>query len=234
MLPTIDKMYMKMKAIIRIIPVLMSLSLFAALLTNCGGKSSDETAENRNPVLSHGTPLYDEGTGTFSLEVSADSVEGASLMYSLILGDSVMARNEEGRFSGINPFEEGYDIKLEAQWPDTLIERMCHVMDFVVPTAPVEKISTSDLAALINAKDESLRTGSNEHIAQGVTLNVTGSRMQPQMLPDVLVLIENGVWKSVEVIKLDYNDKNLVTDITLRPVGEKADVIDDEDEDYDY
>lgn len=223
-----------MRLTIRLISIFLSLILICALLTNCSGKAESRDEKRGEPVLTCEDPVFDEATRTFSLIVRADSVDGATLVFSLVRGDSVLIKNEEGKFDGIAPFDEGYDVKLEAQWPDTIIERICHIMDFMVPTAPVEKISPEDLAKLINAKDESLQLGTNEHIAQGVTFHVVDSKMQPQMLPDAILLIENGVWKAVEVVNLEYNKYNLITDVTVRPVGEQADFIDEEDEDYDY
>jgi len=223
-----------MKTTVRFISLFLLLTLSCLFLANCSEKRGAGDEKRGEPVLTHEVPQFDKASGTFSLTVKADSVEGADLVFSLMVGDSVLAKNSEGKFEGIAPFEEGYDVKLEAQWPDTVIERICHVMDFIVPAAPVEKLSPEELAKLVNAKDESLSLGTNEHLVQGVTFHVIDSKMQPQMLPDVIVLIETGVWKGVEVVKLEYNEKNLITDITVRPVGEKADVIDEEDEDYDY
>lgn len=209
-----------------------SLTL-AALLTNCSG-SGEGAAKRGEPVLTAAEPVFDEASGQFSLSAEADSVEGAELRFLLLLGDSIVAENTDGQFAAIAPFEEGYDLKLQAMWPDTVIERICHIMDFVLPVAPVEKISAEELAALISAKDASLRLGTNEHVAQDVDLRIVDSQMQAKMLPDVIVLIENGVWKGVEVVNLEYNDKNLVTAVALRPLGEQADVIDEDDIDYDY
>ncbi len=223
-----------MKLTVRLISISLSLILAFALFTNCSGNTGSVDENRCEPVLTCEDPVFDETTQTFSLTVKADSVEGATLVFSLVRGDSVLIRNEGGKFDGIAPFDEGYDVKLEAQWPDTTIERICHIMDFMVPTAPVEKISPEDFAKLINDKDESLQLGTNEHIAQGVSFHVVDSKMQPQMLPDVIVLIENGVWQAVEVVNLEYNKYNLITDVTVRPVGEQADIIDEEDEDYDY
>lgn len=226
-----------MKKAVRLISLLLSLTLFGLFLTNCsgkGGKGGTGDEKRGEPVLTHEVPLYDEASGTFSLTVGADSVEGADLVFYLMMGDSVLVKNTDGKFKGIAPFEEGYNVKLEVQWPDTVIVRECQIMDFIVPSAPVEKLSPEEFAKLVNAKDESLRLGTNEHVTQGVAFHVVGSKMQPQMISDAIMLIETGVWKAVEVVKLEYNEKNLITDVTVRPVGEKADVIDEEDEDYDY
>ncbi|MDE6278489.1 MAG: hypothetical protein K2M05_00800 [Paramuribaculum sp.] len=214
----------------------LSLIVVGTMLPGCKGSGGDNAdgGERGEPVLIHEAPQYDEATGTFSLVIKADSVGNAKLRYSLIDGDSVIMRSDDGTFSGIAPFDEGYDVKLEVEWPDTVIERRCHIMDFVVPAAPVEKISAEDFAKLINSKAESLRRSTDEHVAQGVIFRVVDSKMQPQMLPDAITLIENGLWQSVEVVKLQYNDNNLITEITVRPIGEKTDDIDMDDEDYDY
>lgn len=229
---------MEKKRLFGLSPIVATLPLIivCTILSGCKDNGSDANVggERGEPVLTHEGPQYDEATGTFSLVVRTDSVGGATLRYSLIDGDSVIMRSDDGSFSGIAPFDEGYDVKLEVEWPDTVIERRCHIMDFVVPAAPVEKISAEDFAKLINARAESLRRSTDEHVAQGVIFRVVDSKMQPQMLPDAITLIENGLWQSVEVVRLQYNDNNLITEITVRPIGEKTDDIDIDDEDYDY
>lgn len=218
------------------ISISLSAIILFLLLSGCNSNNSTTSdRENRGePVLTHEIPEYDEATGTFSLIVGADSVGGATLLYSLIDGDSIIMKSADGIFSGIAPFDEGYDVKLEVKWADTVIVRRCHVMDFIVPALPVDKISTEEFAQLINSKAESLRRSTDEHLAQGVIFRVVDSKMQPQMLPDAITLIENGLWQSIEVVKLQYNDKNLITEITVRPIGERIDDIDMDDEDYDY
>lgn len=225
-----------MKTSFGIKSILVSLSSGILLLTGCVGNGS-VTADKENigePTLIHEAPEYDEATGTFSLVLRADSVGSADLLYTLIDGDSIIMKSDNGIFSGIPPLEEGYDVRLEVKWNDTVIERLCHIMDFVVPSAPVEKISPEDFARLINSKAESLRRSTDEHIAQGVIFRVVDSQMQPQMLPDAITLIENGLWKGVEVVNLQYNEKNLITEITVRPIGEQTDDIDMDDVDYDF
>ena len=106
-------------------------------------------------------------------------------------------------------------------------------MDFIVPRDPVEKMTEDELELLINACDKSLRRSKNDHLAQGVKLVVEGTKLSPpQILPDVITYIENGVWQKVDVIKVEYDDNNLINSITLKPIGEVVDV--DEDEDMEY
>lgn len=216
--------------------LLIALFVFINLASSCKGKESGDvdSGERGDPVLTHENPVYDESTGTFSLVLNADSVGGASLIYYIIDGDSVIMKNDNGKFSGIQPLEDGYDVMLEVNWEDTVILRRFHILDFVVPVAPIEKISAEDLARLINSKDKSKRESIESYLSQGVGFIVVDSKMQPQMLSDAVTLIDTGLWKAVEVVKLQYNDKNLITEITLRPIGEQVAEIDTEDEDYDY
>ncbi len=191
------------------------------MLSACG----NFTREHGNPTLNCEAPVYDDVTQTFSLIVLSDSTSGAALTFALIKGDSVIMENNDGKFCGIPAFEEGYRVRMEAKWKDTTIVRTTHVANFVVPCDSVDKMSADELEQLINSCDRSIRRASNKHLIQGVKLIVTDCRMvTPQMLPDVITFIENEVWQSVEVISLEYDDNNLITSITLRPIGEQAEI----------
>ncbi len=183
------------------------------------------TRESANPTLYCEAPVYDDVTQTFSLIVMSDSTSGAALTFALIKGDSVIMESNDGRFCGIPAFEEGYRVRMEAKWKDTTIVRTTHVANFVVPCDSVEKMSAEELEQLINSCDRSIRRGSNKHLIQGVRLIVNDCRMvAPQMLPDVITFIENEVWQSVEVISLEYDENNLISSITLRPIGEQVEI----------
>lgn len=191
------------------------------MLSACG----NFTREHGTPTLCCEAPVYDDVTQTFSLIVMSDSTSGASLTFALIKGDSVIMESNDGQFCGIPVFEEGYRVRMEAKWKDTTVVRTAHVTNFVVPCDSVEKMSAAELEQLINSCDRSIRRASNKHLIQGVRLVVNDCRMvTPQMLPDVITFIENEVWQSVEVIDLKYDDNNLITSVTLRPIGEQAEI----------
>ena len=224
-----------MKTELRLLTIAATTLLTAVLFSGCREKASrsEQVMQRGEPVLSNDIPVYDKTTQTFSLTVHADSIGDATVSYALLDGDSVIMKSEDGQFSGITPFEEGYNVRLSAQWEDTTIERTIHVMDFIVPRDPVEKMTEDELELLINACDKSLRRSKNDHLAQGVKLVVEGTKLSPpQILPDVITYIENGVWQKVDVIKVEYDDNNLINSITLKPIGEVVDV--DEDEDMEY
>ena len=187
-----------------------------------------------SPVLNYETPVYDATTNTFSLEITADSVDGAEISYSLTADGILIEKNRKGRFDRIPPFDEGYDVIMEAQWKDTTIFRSVRILGFVAPQEQIDKMTVEELEALINKGDACLRRGTHPQLVQGVKLAVVESKMSsPQMLSDVVTFIENGVWKAVEVVNLDYNKDNQIVKITLKPVGENV-AIDDDDEDLDY
>lgn len=190
------------------------------MLSACG----NFTREPANPTFYYDSPVFDDVTQTFSLTVMPDSTSGADLSFSLVKGDSVIMECNDGKFCGIPPFEEGYRVRMEAKWKDTTIVRITHVANFVVLSDSVEKMSADELEQLINSCDRSIRRSSNKQLIQGVKLIVNDCKMIPQMLPDVITYIENEVWQSVEVIHLEYDDNNLITSITLRPIGEQADI----------
>lgn len=224
-----------MKTELRLLTIAATTLLTAVLFSGCREKASrsEQVMQRGEPVLSNDIPVYDKTTQTFSLTVHADSIGDATVSYALLDGDSVIMKSEDGQFSGITPFEEGYNVRLSAQWEDTTIERTIHVMDFIVPRDPVEKMTEDELELLINACDKSLRRSKNDHLAQGVKLVVKGTKLSPPLiLPDVITYIENGVWQKVDVIKVEYDDNNLINSITLKPIGEVVDV--DEDEDMEY
>jgi len=224
-----------MKTTLRLLTIAVSALIAAGLFSGCREKSagSEQVMQRGDPVLKNDTPVYDETTHTFSLTVHADSIGDATVSYALLDGDSIIMKSDDGKFSGIIPFEEGYNVRLSVQWEDTTIERIIHVMDFIVPHEPVEKMTEDELELLINACDKDLRRSKNDHLAQGVKLVVEDTKMTPpQMLPDVITYIENGVWQKVEVTKVEYDDNNLINSVTLKPIGEVVDV--DEDEDLEY
>lgn len=215
---------------------LVVTSMLILLLPSCQEKAgtNGNITQRGEPIINCEKPIFDESLQTFTLKVSTDSTAGADVIYALLDGDSVIMKSENGVFSGILPLEEGYNVMAEVHWDDTTVVRTVHIVDFVVQPKTVERMTSEQLQKLINNCDLSIKRSTNEHLTQGVKLTVRDSKsVPPQMLPDVITFIENGVWKSVEIINTEYDDNNLINAITLKPIGEQVD-IDEEDEDLDY
>jgi len=170
------------------------------------------------PVLYAGTPKYDESTKSFSLTLHADSTVDAEVTYYLLDGDSLLMQSNDGHFTGIAPLEEGYNVKATIAWSDTTyVTPIIHVGDFCVSRESVEILSKDEVTRLINQKDK--RT-MEKHVAQGITLKILESELKPALLNEVYLFLDSKTWKSVEVMDVEYDDNNLITSITLKPVGE--------------
>ena len=197
------------------------LIVFPVLCLLCCSGQINQYSE---PVLTSSVPVYDDSTNTFSITVVADSIDGAILNFYLTEGGKIVQESQDGNFSGIDPFEDGYDVILKAQWKDTLLERIIHVVDFIVPDEPLDKMTADELEQLINNRDRDSRQTIYNHLTQGVKLIVKESNNQsPQILSDVFTLLVNDVWQAVEVVGVEYNNFNLISCITLKPVGETID-----------
>ena len=203
------------------------------LLQSCNERNveiSSPPVPAGEPVLTCGVPEYDEGSQTFSLLLTSDSTGEATVTFQLVDGDSIIMQSTDGVFSGIAPLDDGYNVVMTVERDDTTIVRTNHVQGFVVPRPPVEKMTMEELQRLINAKDASLKRGINEHLALSPKLTASSSRLNPKSLREVIRLIEYEDWKSVVVTSVEYDENNLISSITLHPVGEI--IPPDNDEEY--
>ena len=208
-----------MKRIIYLLSI-MAMAVFTVGLTqSCKQAPTASTSSSTGrgkPILVTDTLELDEANQTFTLKLRTDSTEGATVTYYLFDGDSLLMQNSNGHFSGIVPSEEGYKVQARVEWEDTtIITPDFHVLGFVIPREPVEKLSADILQRLLNEMD---RDEVNVHIAQDLKLTVVGSQMKPSLLHDVFLYLENNLWESVTVTQVNYDDYNFITSITLKPV----------------
>lgn len=159
---------------------------------------------------------FDEANQTFTLTLRADSTDGATVTYYLLDGDSLLMQNSNGLFKGIAPLEEGYNVQARIEWEDTtIVTPTIHVLGFIIPREPVEKLSADALQRLLNANE---KTEIEAYLAQDMKLTVVDSQMKPSLLHDVFLYLENNVWESVTVTQINYDDYNYITAITIKPV----------------
>lgn len=186
-----------------------------------------------NPLLIVEDTIFDEATQTFNIILSSDSTDGATLTFSLLDGDSLLMQNETGQFVGIAPLNDGYYIQLKAKWKDTTIIRKDHIW-LPIPRKPVEPMAKEELQKLINEKDKSFKIGSNEHLTQGVIVKTIECQKPVTTLLEVIERLEQGVWTSVEVKEVFYDENNLVSEVTLKPTEKVIAEEDYEDEEEYY
>ena len=210
----------------------MAIVCGLAALCSCGSEHKESL--RGIPVLNHEDPVYDEASQSFSLTLTADSTDGAKVMFFLLDGEKIIMKNETGQFSGIAPLDEGYNVYLSAEWEDTtIVTSLEHIFGFVLPHEPIEAMSKEDLQQLINAKDKGIKLGENEHLAQAVMVTTIDSQNAVSTLLEAIEKLEQGVWTSVQVTKVEYDENNLITDVTLKPT-EKEIKEEDYEEEVEY
>ena len=211
------------------------VAVIAALGLSQGCKQSPSTetgggSDSRGvPTLVCEVPVFDEASQTFSLTIHADSVAGAEVTYFLLDGDNILMQSDDGIFSSIAPLEEGYNVQARAAWPDTTITTpKTHVVGFVIPRSPIEKLTAAELQKLINAKDAEAIKG---YLSQSIKLSTVGGTRKPDLLNDVYTFLGMGVWETVTVTDVTYDENNYITSITLKPT-EQQDMMTQEGEDF--
>lgn len=204
---------MKKKSII--IPFLSLILLAGICFIQCA-----PTPPSRKLVLRYDDPCYDSITSTYSFTVLVDSADGTIFEYSLMDADSVLYHNETGVFTGIEPFNEGYDLMVKAVWQDTTIVHPSVRVWFPIFVPSVNPMTKEELTQLINAEDMSLQLNDNPHIAQGIEVVVTDAKLEASSLFEVIEYIHHNQWSMVEVTAIHYNEQQRIDKITLKPKKE--------------
>lgn len=199
-----------------------------SILPGCGKNYSGESLRGEPTLVVESGPVYDESTHTFALTLRADSTAGASVTYYLSDGDNIVQENESGCFEGVAPLEIGYNVRMKVVWKDTtIVTPMTHVVGFVVPREPVERISKTDLERIFNAAD---RGQLDDYVVQGVRILLEDG--QSSSLQDAFTYIKNKVWTTVSVTDVTYDENNYVASITIK-VEKRPESESDNDEFYD-
>lgn len=199
-----------------------------ALFQSCGqapnaSNGTDQENSRGEPLIVRDTIIFEKTSNTFSLIVHADSTAGADVMFYLLDGDSILMQNSDGHFNGIAPFEEGYNVQVRAVWPDTtIISPRTHVSGFIVPREPIEKLDAEELQRLIITRDAG---DIKQYLAQGIKINTVGSERKPELLQDVIVLLDMGVWPTLTVTNVTYDENNYITTITLKPTEQQSSIV---------
>ena len=204
-----------------------------ALTNACKQTPATETSNGADtrgePTIVCEAPVFDEASKTFSLTIHADSTARAEVTYLLLDGDSILMQSSDGFFSGIAPLEEGYNVQARAVWADTTITTpKTHVVGFIIPREPIEKLEAADVQRLINNKDaETIRN----YLSQNIKLITVGGKRKPELLNDVFTFLGMGVWETVTVTDVTYDDNNFITTITMKPTEQQDLTTADDDAD---
>lgn len=179
------------------------------------------------PMLRIVTPPTPDDEGTYTFEATVDHAPACKLYYVLVdkLKEQEVSRSEDGKFSEVpgTKFEGGsYDLLLKAEQGDSVLATL-DLPGFIVIEKIDKKMTPADLQKLINAKDESLvGIGENKYLAPICELHFEGLSKgainTPTDMAAVLLKLETKVWKSVKVIKLEYDNTKHINSITMKVV----------------
>jgi len=136
-------------------------------------------------------------------------------------GKNVVAKSEDGiHFEKVPPSknEEGlYDLAIFDEKTDSLLGEVTPKSGFIVQTKLKSRMTEQQLQSLIDNDDMSLY-GINESIDPNCKLHFTGLSDETKSIPTTLGEVMEKVgkmWSTVKVTKLEYNDKNRITSITM-------------------
>ena len=211
--------------------VVAMLGLSQGCKQSPGTETGGESDSRGVPTIVCDTPVFDEKSQTFSLTIHADSTARAEVTYFLLDGDSILMQCNNGYFSDTAPLEEGYNVQARAVWTDTtIITPKTHVVGFIIPREPIEKLAAAELQRLINAKNaETIKN----YRSQSIKLSTVGGKRKPELLNDVFTFLGMGVWESVTVTDVTYDENNFITSITLKPTEQQDLTTAEGDEDAD-
>ncbi|MCF0126498.1 MAG: hypothetical protein HUJ68_12245 [Clostridia bacterium] len=137
-------------------------------------------------------------------------------------GDKVIATNNNGIFRKLPPSDsEGgsYRIVAKLNKNDSIIA-IANVSGFIRQVNVTSKMSLEKLKELIDKKDKSLvGIGENEFLSPEYKLILNGlsdnSTNKPTLLAEVFEKLDMGIWESVSVSQIGYDEMNRINSITM-------------------
>lgn len=172
------------------------------------------------------------------IEYSPLNYDGKAYSFSTIVGNApqqhyrivltvhrdskkIIARSEDGKFKGIPPSEaEGgqYDLVILDD-RDSMLCEPTPVSGFIKRENITQKMSKEQLQELINNGDESLMgDGENNYLAPSLSLICKGlpsDAQKPESLYDVVERLQNGLWSSVTILRVDYDKDDRISTVEI-------------------
>lgn len=179
------------------------------------------------PTVEVSEPIYDDKKERYSVELIAKNVpRGMEISYVRMdhFGNhDVLQTSTDGKFTDIPYCEDDghcYDFAIMDVKADTLLCAAVPKPGFIRVVVVKEKMTKEELQRLIDKRDQSLiGAGENDFLAPDVKLKFKGLPEDavniPENLSSVFEKIDFGIWASVTVDNLKWDDKNRISEITL-------------------
>jgi len=137
----------------------------------------------------------------------------------------VLQKSKDGHFRDI-PYcaDDGhsYDFAIMDSNADTLlcvpIEQTGFIKQAIV--SKEDRMTIEQLQTLIDTQDDSLKgVGESDYLAPDYKLTFSGlpsDMKNPESWSEIFEMLDFGIWESVTISKLDYDDKNRINSVTLK------------------
>lgn len=169
-------------------------------------------------------PVCDYNTLTYNLNVQINNLpEKATAMHYIFgkQGNDTIAKSVDGKFKGIPPTSDG-EYKLSVQWKDSIGIIGQGLDTLIIGFKPFEKpkmkkMEVSELTRRINMCDRKLAIR-NSKISSALKLNFSNLKpdeKSPETMDEIFNKIKFGMWSSISVSSVDYNEDNQIISITI-------------------
>lgn len=169
-------------------------------------------------------PTCDYKTLTYDLTVKVKNLPQKAVANFTIYNEytkATVARSSNGKFKKIPSIASGR-YRLSIHWKDSLGYEGLGVDTLITGFKPfekpkVKKLEAQELQRLINNCNSQLTT-KNKRISPKLVLsftNIKSGEKRPQTIDEVYNKIKFGMWSSVRISSVEYNDENQVVKITI-------------------
>lgn len=188
-----------------------------------------ETKLNKMEIKEVVKATFDKKANKYNYRVSARFVpSGSTVTYEMLMPfeDKIVAKSEDGKFVGIEPSPDSdgggsYRVRAVAKKDGkTVATAMRDCTGFIKQRAVSKKLTIDQVQKLVEKRDNSLLgVGENDYFAPNYKMSFTGLDRDDEnlaVMQDVFDHIDLGMWKSVTVTGLKYDEMNRVCEIQFR------------------
>lgn len=190
--------------------------------------SAEEAHFNKMEIKEVTKATFDKKANKYNYRVKVRfAPPGSTVTYEILMPfeDKIVAKSEDGRFSDLEPSPDNdgggcYRVRAIAKRDGkTVATAMRDCTGFIKQRAVSKKLSVAQVQKLVDKRDNSLLgVGENDFFAPNYKMTFTGLDYDDEnlaVMQDVFDHVDLGMWKSVTVTGLKYDEMNRVCEIQL-------------------
>lgn len=166
--------------------------------------------------------LDDDGNYNVVVKIEHAPEKGYCVQILDVKTNEVVAKSSNCEFKGV-PFSKNdgkYYAQIFNESTNEPLSEKTEITGFVEVKSISKKLSVAELQNLINKQDQSLLGHDNEYLSPVCKIKYAslpkGTDDAPDNLADVFEMLDFGVWTSVEVSSLEYDNTKHISSITLK------------------